>query len=139
MEGVNYSYLSASEKAKLFAAAENYLIENVYAGIPLYNSASRVIFSDRVSLFSEDYNGVLGFGIAFSELTEDDSHVIMYGDTYGNPGEYTWRNVFSNDPQGFNPWISDDAATSDFVDMFTGALYDFVFDETKTGYKLFLL
>jgi hypothetical protein len=136
LEGVNYSYLSASEKAKLFAAAENYLIENVYAGIPLYNSASRVIFSDRVSLFSEDYNGVLGFGIAFSELTEDDSHVIMYGDTYGNPGEYTWRNVFSNDPQGFNPWISDDAATSDFVDMFTGALYDFVFDETKTGYKI---
>ena len=65
------------------------MIENVLAGVPLYNNASKVIFSDRVSLFSEEYNGVLGFGIAFSELTKDDSHVLMYGDTYGNPGEYT--------------------------------------------------
>lgn len=136
LQGVNYSYLPASEKGKLFAAAENYLIENVLAGVPLYNNASKVIFSDRVSLFSEEYNGVLGFGIAFSELTKDDSHVLMYGDTCGNPGEYTWRSTFSNDPQGFNSWISDDAVTSDFVDMFTGALYDFVFDETKTGYQI---
>lgn len=136
LQGVNYNYLPASEKAKLFAAAENYLLENVYGGIPLYNSASRVIFSSRVSLFSEEYNGVLGFGTAFSELTEDDSNVLMYGDTYGNPGEYTWRSTFSNDPQGFNSWISDDAVTSDFVDMFTGALYDFVFDDTKTGYEI---
>ena len=136
LQGVNYSYLPASEKAKLFAAAENYLLENVYGGIPLYNSATRVIFSSRVSLFSEEYNGVLGFGTAFSELTEDDSTVLMYGDTYGNPGEYTWRSTFATDPQGFNPWITDDGATSDFIDMFTGALYDFVFDDTKTGYEI---
>ncbi len=136
LSGVDLSKLPAEDKDILFAAAERYLLENVYAGVPLYTSASRVIYADRVQLFSETYNGVMGFGIAFSQFTEDDSNVLMYGSTYGNVGEYTWRSAYSTDPTSLNPWNADDSATSDFADLFKGGLYNFFFDSTKTGYEI---
>jgi hypothetical protein len=136
MSGVDLSKLPGEEKAKLFAAAERYLIENVYGGVPLYYSESRVLYSDRVQLYSPNYNSVLGFGTAFSQFTKDDSNVLMYGSTYGNANEYTWRGRFETDPVTLNTWISDDSATSDFNDMWNGALYDFFFDETKEGYEI---
>lgn len=136
LSGVDLSKLPASDKAILFAAAERYLLENVYAGVPLYTRASRVMYSDRVQLYSPEYNGVLGFGTAFSQLSEDDSHVLMYGDTYGNAGEYTWRASFNTDPTSLNPWNADDSNTATFTDWFNGALYDFQFDSTKTGYEI---
>lgn len=136
LSGVDLSKLPADDKGILFAAAERYLLENVYAGVPLYTGASRVIYSDRVQLYSPEYNGVLGFGTAFSQLTEDDSNVYMYGTTYGVEGEYTWRSSFSTDPTGLNPWMADDSNTSDFTDLFNGALYDFYFDETKKSFKI---
>ncbi len=136
LSGVDLSKLPADDKAILFAAAERYLLENVYAGVPLYTRATRVMYSDRVQLYSPEYNGVLGFGTAFSQLSEDDSNVLMYGDTYGNAGEYTWRASFNTDPTSLNPWNADDSNTSTFTDWFNGALYEFYFDSTKTGYEI---
>lgn len=136
LSGIDLSKLPADDKGVLFAAAERYLLENVYAGVPLYTRATRVMYSDRVQLYSPEYNGVLGFGTAFSQLTEDDSNVLMYGSTYGNAGEYTWRSSFNTDPTSLNPWMADDSNTSDFTDFFNGALFDFYFDETKTGYEI---
>lgn len=136
LNGVDLSKLSADDKGILFAAAERYLLENVLAGVPLYTRASRVMYSTRVQLFSPEYNGVMGFGTAFSQFSTDDSTVLMYGDTYGEVGEYTWRTSFNTDPTTLNPWIADDSATSDFIDLFTGGLYDMFFDSTKTGYVI---
>jgi len=135
-EGVNLSLLDGVEKDKLFAAAESYMLENVYAGVPLYRSASRVMFSSRTQLFSEEYNGVLGFGTAYSQFSEDDSTVEMLQGQMGNPGEYTWRSSFTTDPTTFNPWLADDSVSSDFIDTFTGGFYEFFFDASKTGYEI---
>ncbi len=60
----------------------------------------------------------------------------MYGSTFGNAGEYTWRAAYSTDPTSLNPWNADDSATSDFTDLFKGGLYNFFFDSTKTGYEI---
>lgn len=136
LSGVDYSKLPGSEKGKLFAAAERHLLENVYAGIPLYSGATRVMYSDRTQLFSPTYNGVLGFGTAFSQFSKDDSNVLMYGSTFGNAGEYTWRSSFNTNPTTLNPWISDDSNSSDFIDLFSGGIFDFYFDETKAGYEI---
>ncbi|RJX24283.1 MAG: DUF5011 domain-containing protein [Acholeplasma sp.] len=136
LSGVDLSKLPAEDKAILFAAAESYLLENVYGGVPLYTRASRVMYSPRVQLFSPEYNGVLGFGTAFSQFSADDSTVLMYGDTYGQANEYTWRASFNTDPTSLNPWNADDSNTATFTDHFNGALYDFFFDDTKTGYEI---
>jgi ABC-type oligopeptide transport system substrate-binding subunit len=134
--GVDLSKLPAEQKDILFAAAERYLLENVYGGVPLYTGASRVIYAERVQLFSPTYNGVMGFGTAFSQFTEDDSNVLMYGSVYGNAGEYTWRASYNTDPTSLNPWNADDSATADFTDLFKGALYNFFFDSTKTSFEI---
>ncbi|BCR36587.1 ABC transporter substrate-binding protein [Mariniplasma anaerobium] len=136
LSGVDLSKLKAEDKDIIFNAAERYLLENVYAGVPLYTSAARVIYADRVQLFSETYNGVMGFGTKFSQFTEDDSNVLMYGSTYGNAGEYTWRSAYSTDPTSLNPWNADDSATSDFADLFKGGLYQFFFDSTKESFEI---
>jgi ABC-type oligopeptide transport system substrate-binding subunit len=135
-EGVNLSFLDGVEKDKLFAAAESYLLENVIAGVPLYTSASRVMFSSRVQLFSEEYNGVLGFGVGVSQLTADDSTVEMLPGQMGNAGQFTYRSSFSTNPTTYNPWLADDSVSSDFIDTFTGGFYEFAFDASKTGYEI---
>lgn len=136
LSGVDLSKLPGEEKAVLFAAAERYLLDNVLAGVPLYTRATRIMYSDRVQLFSPEYNGVLGFGTAFSQLSADDSTVKMFGDTFGQAGQYTWRASFNTDPTSLNPWNADDSNTATFTDHFNGALYDFYFDETKKGYEI---
>lgn len=135
-EGVDLSHLDIKDKGILFSALEEYLLENVYGGVPLFRKANYVMFSSRTKLYSPTYNGVLGFGSAFSQFTEDDSNILMYGEEYGNAGEYTWRDDYSTDPVTLNPWISDDSETSDLIKMFTGGLYELYFDNTKTGYEL---
>ena len=136
LSGVDLSKLDADNKGILFAAAESYLLENVYAGVPLYTSANRILYSDRVSLYSPEYNGVMGFGVAFSTLTTDDSTVFMNGSEYGNVGEFTWRSSFESDPTSLNPWTADDSSSSDYIEFFTGSLYTFYFDAPKTGYVI---
>lgn len=136
LSGVNLSQLGPEDKGILFAAAENYLLENVYAGVPLYTRASRVMYSERTQLFSQDYNGVMGFGASFSQFTQDDSHVLMYGDTYGQAGEYTWRDSYNTDPTTLNPWVADDSSTDAFNGLINGGLFDFFFDASKTGYEI---
>lgn len=132
----DFTRLGYVDIAKIYAAAENYLLENVYGGVPLFTPASRVIFSPRIQLFSAEYNGVMGFGLPFSKLTVDDSQVLMSGSTYGNPEEYTFRSVYSNDPTVFNPWTADDSSSDEFIQQVSGSLYDFFFDDTKTGFNL---
>jgi len=134
--GIDLSKLQAEDKAVFYAAAERYLLDNVYGGVPLYTRATRVMYASRVQLFSPEYNGVLGFGDSFSQLTEDDSHVLMDINTYGNADEYTWRSSYNADPVTLNPWNVQDSTTTQFTDMYSGGLYDFYFDDTKTGYDI---
>ena len=134
--GIDLSKLQAEDKAVFYAAAERYLLDNVYGGVPLYTRATRVMYASRVQLFSPEYNSVLGFGDSFSQLTEDDSQVLMDIDTYGNANEYTWRSSYNADPVTLNPWEVEDSTTTQFTDMYSGGLYDFYFDDTKTGYDI---
>ncbi|BCR36690.1 ABC transporter substrate-binding protein [Mariniplasma anaerobium] len=134
--GVDLSNLDGVNKDILFAAAERYLLDNVYGGVPLYTYSHMMMYSERVQLFSDEYNGVLGYGDEFSQLNLDDSNVLMDGSTYGNTSEYTWRSAYSFDPVTLNPWESDDSDTSEFNDLFNGALYNFFFDSSKKGYEI---
>ena len=78
----------------------------------------------------------MGYGSEISELTLDDSTLLMQDGLYGNVGEYTWRDSFETDPTSLNPWKADDSNSQDFIDLFTGSLYSMYFDESKTGYEI---
>lgn len=102
----------------------------------MYRTISQEIFSNRVELFSSEYNGLLGFRNDFSILNSDDSNVLMYDDVYGNIGEYTYRDSFDSNPITLNYWLSNDSNSWSFISRFTGGLYEFYFDESKTGYEI---
>ncbi len=137
LSGINLAQLTAEEKSVIFAQAERYLLDNLYGGIPLWTAANYVMYDSRVQLYTTEYNTVMGYGMAFSQFTEDDSNVVMdTSGNYGNVGEYTLRSDYQIDPVTLNPWIAEDAVSSDFIGLFTGGLYNFYFDASKTGYEI---
>ncbi len=135
-QGVDLSNLGGEDKDILVAALEKYLLDNVYGGVPLYTNTNMSMYDPRVELYIENYNGVLGFGDEFSQLTLDDSNVLMSEGVYGEVGAYTWRDAYKYRPSSFNPWFSGDSTTSEFTDLFSGGLYNIYFDETKSGYEI---
>lgn len=130
----NYKFANAELRLSFMAAAEKYLLNNMYAGIPLYSNASSVLFSSRLELPVEDYIAVMGFGTDFATMSEDDSTVLMYNGEYGNTGEYTFRGTISNNPNTFNHWLYDDSITATVIKRFSDSLYVYEFNEDKTGY-----
>ena len=136
LSGIDLGKLATDEKANVFAAAEYYLSENLYGGIPLWTAANNTIYSTRVQLYTTEYNTVMGYGDDFAQFTADDSTVKMDGDNYGVAGEYTWRSDFNVDPTTLNPWLAEDSVSSAFIGRFTGGLYNFYFDASKTGYEI---
>ncbi len=136
LSGIDMRDLSSESKAMILAAAERYLLHTVTGGVPLYTSADHYMYSERTILFSEEYNGVMGFGNPFSQFNADDSTVLMSDGTYGTADEYTWRSAYNTDPYSLNPWTADDSVSEDFINLYTGSLYSFYFDESKTGYEI---
>lgn len=129
-------FADTDTKAAFFAAAENYMIENVIGGVPMYTAASRTIFSDRIQLFSETHNSIMGFGVAFSKMNKDDTHVKMDNGQPGNANEYTYRSWIQTEPSTLNHWIYDDEASSDILGYVLDGLYRFVWNADKTGYAV---
>jgi ABC-type oligopeptide transport system substrate-binding subunit len=130
------SVLSAEDKVGIINALERYLIDNVIGGVPLFRFGSLTLFSTRVSLFSNQYNLVLGYGEEFSSLTQDDTNVLMYGETYGYADEYTWRDSYTSDLTSLNPWNNEEHYLTNFTDLFSAGLYKTYFDDLKLGYVI---
>jgi len=129
------SNLEGTSKAMIYNAMENYLLENVIGGVPLYRTTDFYMFSDRVELFSETFNVIHGFGHDFSSLLEDDSQVLMNATTYGNTDEFTFRSTYaySIESDMWNPYESD--MYRGIADYIHGSLYSYEIDESLSGFN----
>lgn len=132
----NYKFASATTRQTLMAAAENYLLHNQFAGVPLFANSGFNLYSNRMQLMSEVYLPVLEFGADFSTLAVDDSKVMMDDGEFGNEGEYTYRTALSGNPSQWNHWLYDDSITDDVMIHYLDALYVYEFNEDKSGYAL---
>lgn len=132
----NYKFASAETRHTFMAAAENYLLHNQFAGVPMFANAGFNLYSNRMQLVSETSLPVLQFGAEFSTLAADDSKVIMEDGEAGNVGEYTYRTAISGNPTTWNQWVYDDSTTSEIMDDYLDALYVYEFNEDKSGYVL---
>lgn len=132
----NYKFASPDVRHTFMAAAEDYLLHNQYAGIPLNANAGFSMYSSRMQLASEKHLPVLGFGVRYSTMAADDSKVIMEDGKPGKEGEYTYRIAATQNPSQWSQWKSDDSVTSDLMDFYYGRLYDYEFKEDKSGYVL---
>lgn len=132
----NFKFASSDLRHTFMAAAEDYLLHNQFAGVPLMADAGFTLFSSRMQLASETYLPVLGFGVTYSTMSADDSKVLMEDGRNGNAGEYTLRQALANNPTQWNHWLYDDSTTSDVMVHFLDSLYTFDFNADKTGYVL---
>lgn len=132
----NYKFADSDVRHTFMAAAENYLLHNQYAGVPMFSNAGFNLYSSRMQLMSDTYLPVMAFGTEYSSLSADDSNVIMEDGNPGNEGEYTYRIAISGNPTQWNHWLYDDSVTSDVMVHYIGALYTYEFNADKTGYVL---
>ncbi|ONI43467.1 hypothetical protein AN641_09925 [Candidatus Epulonipiscioides gigas] len=133
----NLKFASADTRHTFMAAAENYLLNNQYGGIPLFSNAGYAIYSSRVQLPVDTYIPEIEFGkLADRILAADDSAVIMEDGKPGNAGEYTYRTAYSTNPQTWNHWLYEGSVDKDYMENYIGTLYDYEFNEDKTGYAL---
>ena len=132
----NYRFAPAETRNAIMAAAEDYLLHNQTAGIPLYSDSAYGLFSNRMQLKSETPMPVMDYGISLSSFAVDDSKVLMENGESGIEGQFTYRSSISNNPQTWNPYLQEDGTTSAIISNYVSGLYEFDFNDDKTGYVL---
>lgn len=132
----NFKFANTELRHTLMAAAENYMLTRMEAGIPLYVSSSFALYSERLQLPIEETIPVMGFGSEFGTMSADDSTVLMENGQAGEVGKYTYRDVTTTNPGTFNQWLYDSSTDSDMMTHYFDTLYYYAFNADKTGYEV---
>ncbi|MCF7926952.1 MAG: DUF5011 domain-containing protein [Candidatus Izimaplasma sp.] len=132
----NYKFATTELRHTFMAAAEKYLMNNMFAGVPLFANGSFNLYSSRLQLPVDEFVPVMGYGTGFATMSADDSNVLMEDGELGNAGEYTYRTSITTNPGTFNQWLYDTSTDSTLMTEYYGTLYDYVFNEDKTGYDV---
>jgi len=132
----NYKFASTELRHTFMAIAENYLLHNMYAGVPLFDSGSYVMYDSRVSLPVSEYVPVMGYGAIFGSMTNDDSTVLMDDGNLGDAGVYTYRTTIGANPGTFNQWLYDTSTDSTMMGYYYDAPYVYHYTDDKTGYAV---
>jgi len=132
----DFKFAPIDLKHQFFGAAEKYLLESQIGGIPLWASSSFVLFSSRMQLPTDTYDPVMGFGIAYGSMSQDDSNVIMDDGRLGEAGEFTYRVSLGNSPDTLNQWLAQDSVSSDVIGTFLDGLYYFGYNDDFSGFEV---
>ncbi|MGI6787508.1 MAG: ABC transporter substrate-binding protein [Acholeplasmataceae bacterium] len=137
----DYKFATADVKHTFFAAAEKWLLENGYAGIPMAAQSGLTIQHDRIVLPVEDYIPSFGWGTSYATLTKDDAEVAAENggqlDLLQTPaveGKYTYRTWMQLEPDTLNYYQGQSSTESDYGSYINGALYEMALNETATGW-----
>ncbi|MDT8336922.1 MAG: ABC transporter substrate-binding protein, partial [Candidatus Izemoplasmatales bacterium] len=132
----NFKFETTELRHTFMAAAEKYLMNNMYGGVPVFANGGFNVYSSRLQLPVQDYVAVMGYGTGFSTMTADDSTVLMDDGNPGNAGQYTFRTTISTNPGTWNQWLYDTSTDSDLMGVYMDALYTYQFNDDKTGYEV---
>lgn len=132
----NWKFADTELRHTFMAAAEQYLMNNLYGGVPLFANGSFALYSSRLQLPVDNYVAVMGYGTAFATMSADDSTVLMDDGNPGQAGKYTYRSAITGNPQTFNHWLYNDSVTSEVMGIYLDALYVYHFNADKTGYEV---
>jgi ABC-type oligopeptide transport system substrate-binding subunit len=132
----NWKFADTELRHTFMAAAEKYLMNNLYGGVPLFANGSFALYSSRLQLPVDNYVAVMGYGTAFATMSADDSTVLMDDGNPGQAGKYTYRSAITGNPQTFNHWLYNDSVTSEVMGIYLDALYVYHFNADKTGYEV---
>ncbi len=130
----NFKFATTELRHTFMAAAEKWLMNNMYAGVPLFANGAFALYSSRLQLPVEEHIPVMGYGTSFGTMTEDDSFVLMDDGNPGTAGEYTYRTTISTNPGTWNQWLYDTSTDSDLMGFYMDSLFAYEFNADKTGY-----
>jgi ABC-type oligopeptide transport system substrate-binding subunit len=139
----NYKFATADTRHTLFAAAEKWLLENAYAGIPLAAQSGLTIQHERIELPVDEYIPSFGWGRTYAHLTMDDAQVAAANGTAGfdlvnSPalaGQYTLRGWASQEPSTLNQWEGESTTESDYGSYINGSFYTAVLNAAHNGWE----
>ena len=132
----NFRFADPDTRHTLFAAAERYLMQTQYGGVPVYMNAGYAMYSPRIVFPVDEYVPVMGWGLGSAEMDADDSTVDMEDGSPGNVGEFTYRTAVTSNPDTFDQWNYTDAVTADIATLYLDSLYYFDFNADLTGYEV---
>jgi ABC-type oligopeptide transport system substrate-binding subunit len=132
----NYKFQTSEVRHTFMAAAEKYLMDTMYGGVPLFANGGFALYSSRLQLPVDNYVPVMGYGTGFATMTADDSTVLMADGEAGNEGEYTYRTTSTTNPVTWNQWLYDTSTDSDYMGIYMDAPYVYHFNADKTGYEV---
>ena len=131
----NYSNQSAELKQTFLAAAEKYLLETMYGGIPLFSRSDFVVYSDRVNLLVDEYLPVIEYYDEFGSVNTSDENVLMSDGNLGNPGEFTFRKTLKEDLSSYNQYLTENFVDEEYYKLFLDNPYGYYLNEDKNGYE----
>jgi ABC-type oligopeptide transport system substrate-binding subunit len=132
----NYQYAPVEVRNAFMAAAEEWLLNTQTGGIPIYSQAYAFLLNTRVSPGVEDFIPVIGYGLEFGEMNEDDSTELMVDGLTGNAGEFTFRDSIRINPSTFNHMDGVDYDTEKIMSHYLDALYTYEINANANGFVL---
>ncbi|MDY0138176.1 MAG: ABC transporter substrate-binding protein [Candidatus Izemoplasmatales bacterium] len=132
----NLKFATTELRHTFMAAAEKFLMNTMYGGVPLFANGGLALYSERLQFPVDEYIPVMGFGGSFGTFSADDSTVKMDDGNPGEAGKYTYRTASTNDIENWNQWLYQTSTDSDFMGVYLDALYVYEFNEDKTGYAV---
>jgi ABC-type oligopeptide transport system substrate-binding subunit len=132
----NFKFSDADLRNQLMAEAEDYLLHNQYAGVPLFANARFALYSGRMQLPTEVYLPVMEYATGYASMAADDSKVIMEDGEPGEEGKFTYRTSVGQNPSSWNQWTYDDDTSSRVLGEVLDSPYRFQLNADKTGYAL---
>lgn len=139
----NYKFATSDVKTTFFSAAEKWLLENGYAGIPLAAQSGMTLQHKRITLPVENYVPSFGWGTSYASLSMDDAQVAAENsngqlDLINTPavaGKYTYRSWNSSEPETLNYYTGKSNTESDYGSYINGSFYSAVLNDTANGWK----
>jgi ABC-type oligopeptide transport system substrate-binding subunit len=132
----NYKFQTSEVRHTFMAAAEKFLMNTMYGGVPLFANGGFNLYSSRLQLPVDSFIPIMGYGTAFGTMTADDSTVLMADGESGRPGAYTYRTTTTTNPGTWNQWLYDTSTDSDMMGIYMDMPYTYQFNAAKTGYEL---
>ncbi len=138
----NYKFATADIKHTFFAAAEKWLLENAYAGIPLAAQSGLSMQHERIVLPVTEYIPSFGWGTSYATLTQDDAEVAAANggqldllQTTAEAGKYTYRTWMQLEPETLNYYQGKSTTESDYGSYINGSFYSMALNSTATGWE----
>lgn len=138
----DYKFATPETRHTFFAAAEGWLLENAYAGIPLAAQTGLTLQSERIVLPVDDYIPTFGWGTNYATITQNDKQVSDANggkfdllSTTANEGEFTYRTWMQQEPETLNYYVGQSNTESTYGSYINGSFYTMALNSTANGWE----